>query len=439
MPSFSIEPTPHEEAIALIRGKAAVTRDVFDAMLPEIRGRAFTVTGIEDANTLQRIRDSIADLPRGSTWNEVKGGLVDDLTPYLGDGAERRAELLLRTHAFQAFQASNWQVAQEDEDTTHLQYLATEDDRTRDSHIALNGLILPKNDPFWEKHFPPWDWGCRCRVRPMNPDFVAEAKAEDANRAPDDKLVMEGPALERLRNGQLQRDGRTFDVTAPSDTNRESGYAWHPDNLSLPLDELKQRYDPEVFQTFEAAMRSQSFDATRTMLDWLRNSSAAPVIRRIADPATAIARSVNPNPTAPRNAFVAAEERAAAIRAAEARSDAGARKEAAAQAFQPTPLPADAVAAEKQRIKAEMAAAHQQDTTAGGEALPDVPKEFARSAQQAAEARAEYQDGLAEIFAKQALYYQRDPNALEAIRAWAGREIIALKNSLGRKPGAQFT
>lgn len=273
MPEFSIIPTPHEEAISLIRGKAVVTRTVFDGLLPELRGRAFTVTGIEDAATLQRIRDTIADLPQGSVWNEVKGNLVDELAPYLGDGAERRAELLLRTHAFQAFQASNWRVAQEDEDTTHLQYLATEDDRTRDSHLALNGLILPKDDPFWAKHFPPWEWGCRCRVRPMNPDFVAEARAEDANRSPDDKLVMEGPALQRLRDGQLQRDGRTYDVTPPSDTNRETGFAWHPDDLRLPIDELRQRYDPEVFRVFETAMQAAPFDEELTVWQWLQRQA----------------------------------------------------------------------------------------------------------------------------------------------------------------------
>lgn len=439
MPEFSIIPTPHEEAISLIRGKAVVTRTVFDGLLPELRGRAFTVTGIEDAATLQRIRDTIADLPQGSVWQEVKGNLVDELAPYLGDGAERRAELLLRTHAFQAFQASNWRVAQEDEDTTHLQYLATEDDNVRDSHLALNGLILPKDDPFWAKHFPPWEWGCRCRVRPMNPDFVAEAKAEDANRSPDDKLVMEGPALQRLRDGQLQRDGRTYDVTPPSDTNRETGFAWHPDDLRLPIDELRQRYDPEVFRVFETAMQAAPFDANRSVLDWLRTSSRAAVNRRIADPATNIARSVQPNPNAPRTPFVAAEERAAAIRAAKSKDDSGAAREAASQAFKPTPLPEADVALEKQRIKAEMAAEAAARETTGGEALPEVPAQFARSAQAAAQARAQYQDALAEIFARQALYYRQNPDALEAIRAWAGREIIALNRKRPGGNSARFT
>src|SRR5689334_16887958 len=103
MPDFTITPTPHEEAIALIRGKGIVTREVFDQMLPELRGRAFTITGLEGADVMQRVRDLIADLPQGSRWDDVKSGIVDELSPYLGEGAERRAEILLRTHGFQAF------------------------------------------------------------------------------------------------------------------------------------------------------------------------------------------------------------------------------------------------------------------------------------------------------------------------------------------------
>lgn len=263
------KPTPHEEAIALIKGKPVVTRAVFDQLLPELRGRAFTITGVEGANTLRDVREAIAGLAEGVPWEEAKASIVALLDDELGDGAEKRATLLLRTHGFQAFQASNWRVAQEDEDTTHLQYLATEDDHVRDSHLALNGIILPKNDPFWDKHLPPWEWGCRCRVRPMNPELVDEARSLDDERAPDDKLVLEGPALRKLNEGTLQRDGQTFDVTPPSESNRESGYAWHPDDLRIPLDELKSRYDEATWTAFEVFARKTLLAKGKSLWAWL--------------------------------------------------------------------------------------------------------------------------------------------------------------------------
>lgn len=272
MPDTTYKPTPHTEAMAIITGKPVVTRRVFDRLLPEIRGRVFTVTGIEGANALQRIRDTIAALPAGENFDDVKKSLVDELDPYLGDGADRRAELLLRTHGFQAFQSANWQVAQDDEDTTHIQYLATEDDHVRDSHLALNGLILPKDDPFWDTHTPPWEWGCRCRIRPMNPDLVDEARAEDEQRNPEDRLVMEGPALDQLRNGTLMREGQRFDVTPPKDQGRDATpYQWHPDNLKIPVDQLRERYDAETFATFESFAKKQAMKNGVSVWDWLTN------------------------------------------------------------------------------------------------------------------------------------------------------------------------
>jgi SPP1 gp7 family putative phage head morphogenesis protein len=282
---FSLEPTPHEEAAALIRGKRAVSRQVFDGLLPELRARVFTITGIESANVLERAREQIARLPEGATWEETKKGLLAEISPFFGSGeegeqaAERRAELLLRTHGFQAFQAANWRAIQEDEDTTHMQYLATEDGAVRESHLALNGLILPKNDPFWQKHFPPWNWGCRCRVRAMNPDLLDEARAEDEHRAPDAKLVMEGPAARKLREGVLVRDGQVFDVTPPSERRRENAYQWHPGDLHIPLAELRERYDAETWNTFEKFAKNTQLNRrdaeTQSLWDWLNGKPTA--------------------------------------------------------------------------------------------------------------------------------------------------------------------
>lgn len=272
----------------MILGKRPVARDVFYGMLPELRGRAFAVSGVEGAHVLQRIRDEIATLARGhqagpgpngedggaATWDTVKKEVVKNLEPYLGDGAERRATLLIRTHGFQAFNASNWRVAQEDADTTHLQYLATEDDKVRDSHLALNGIVLPKDDPFWDTHMPPWEWGCRCRVRPMNPDLVNMEREKDAQRNPEDRNVVSGTVLEQLRNGTLLREGRRFDVTPPADSGRDQGgpskaYQWHPDDMRLNIGEIAQRYDPEVWTLFEHWARKTMVGEGTTLWNWL--------------------------------------------------------------------------------------------------------------------------------------------------------------------------
>lgn len=46
----------------------------------------------------------------------------------------------------------------------YLQYMAIGDELTRDDHEALNGIILPINDPFWDTNTPPNGYNCRCSV-----------------------------------------------------------------------------------------------------------------------------------------------------------------------------------------------------------------------------------------------------------------------------------
>lgn len=46
----------------------------------------------------------------------------------------------------------------------YLEYRAVNDENTRASHAALNGIIRPVGDPFWDTYFPPLDWNCRCRA-----------------------------------------------------------------------------------------------------------------------------------------------------------------------------------------------------------------------------------------------------------------------------------
>ena len=94
----------------LITGKPVVAKQVFNQLLPELKARAFTVAGIEVRryNAQQRIRDAVAAVPLGSqTWDEAKRQIVDELDPYLGDGADYRAELVLRVNSFQALGSSS--------------------------------------------------------------------------------------------------------------------------------------------------------------------------------------------------------------------------------------------------------------------------------------------------------------------------------------------
>jgi hypothetical protein len=132
--------------------------------------------------------------------------------------------------------------------------------------LALNGLILPKEDPFWLTHTGPWDWGCTCYTRPINPDFVADEKAADEKRNPEDRLVVEGPALRKLNEGTLIRGGRAYDVAPPEGS---GAFRFNPADLRISLDDIKARYDPEVFAQFELLAKATILDSGQTLWEWL--------------------------------------------------------------------------------------------------------------------------------------------------------------------------
>ena len=49
----------------------------------------------------------------------------------------------------------------------YWRYNTADDDRVRPEHAELDGLVLPANDPRWDKIFPPNGWKCRCYITPL--------------------------------------------------------------------------------------------------------------------------------------------------------------------------------------------------------------------------------------------------------------------------------
>jgi SPP1 gp7 family putative phage head morphogenesis protein len=277
---YLLEPVPHDEAIAFIKDKPAVSRDVFDHFLPDLKARAFTITGVESANVRQKIRDRIADLPAGANWDDVKKDIVADLSPWLVDegadpevrngqiaAANRRAELLIRTHGFQAYQATQHDVmTRQKEVFPFWMYQTVGDEAVRPEHQALDGLILPADSPFWDTHYPPWDWGCRCQVVSLLPEEVGEAE-ESGNG-----FTLSDNQRNLLETGGMLDTGDThpINVTSPADAGKEGAFQWNPGDLRIPIDQLKGGYDPAEWATFEAWAKAQQIaELGLTVWQWL--------------------------------------------------------------------------------------------------------------------------------------------------------------------------
>ncbi|WP_099465854.1 phage portal protein family protein [Parabacteroides provencensis] len=78
------------------------------------------------------------------------------------------------TAVLTAESASNYQRLVKQTDLfPYWEYKTAGDDKVRPEHAELDGLILPANDPRWNKIFPPNGWKCRCYVVPRMAHEVA--------------------------------------------------------------------------------------------------------------------------------------------------------------------------------------------------------------------------------------------------------------------------
>lgn len=63
----------------------------------------------------------------------------------------------------QAQAAEDWQTFEEQKHVLpYLTWRGVMDDRERDSHVALEGMTAPVDDPIWNEYTPPIDWNDRC-------------------------------------------------------------------------------------------------------------------------------------------------------------------------------------------------------------------------------------------------------------------------------------
>ncbi|HPS52799.1 MAG TPA: phage minor head protein [Phycisphaerae bacterium] len=74
-------------------------------------------------------------------------------------------ETLVRTQTQLAYSAGRWNVNDDSavqEILWGYEYVTVGDDRVRPSHAALDGCRYAKDDPIWNKIFPPNGYNCRC-------------------------------------------------------------------------------------------------------------------------------------------------------------------------------------------------------------------------------------------------------------------------------------
>lgn len=82
--------------------------------------------------------------------------------------------------------AAGWVDIERDKEALPLlQYQTVGDERVRQSHRALDNIIKPVDDPFWDEFYPPNDWNCRCIVLQLEEGEITDTEGQNFEEVRD--------------------------------------------------------------------------------------------------------------------------------------------------------------------------------------------------------------------------------------------------------------
>lgn len=217
------------EAIDYLKGKLPEGSMAWDDLAGPVHGKVFTVAGATNADLVRDLQRSLVSaLESGSTITRFRKDFDQAVQQhgwtYKGKRGWRTA-VIFDTNMRSAHMAGRWtQIQAGKARRPFLQYRTAGDARVRPQHRAWNGLIYPVDDSFWQTHYPPNGWGCRCTVR-------AYSQADL-----DDKELSVAPPFEGKTREVITRDGEIKDrvpVGIDPGWDHNVGQSWVSPELAL--------------------------------------------------------------------------------------------------------------------------------------------------------------------------------------------------------------
>lgn len=166
---------PWDIQIAQARAQGVLLSEIYYQLADEMRAYAQTISNLAQLDQVQRVIDQLAAVQaEGQTLADFKKwAKTQDWTLPKG-----RLETIYRNSAQTAYQAGHWRDFEENKAIRpYLMYDAINDSRTRPSHLAMDGIIKPVDDSFWNTHSAPMGHRCLLPGMRIKGDFRLGSKA----------------------------------------------------------------------------------------------------------------------------------------------------------------------------------------------------------------------------------------------------------------------
>jgi uncharacterized protein with gpF-like domain len=194
---------------------------------------------IESGQTFAQFKRELQPLLEKLGW-WGRGELLDPLSGETREvqlGSPRRLRTIYDVNLRQAHAAGQWQRIERTRATQpYLVYQLGPSREHRPEHVGWAGIILPADHPWWQSHFPPNGWGCKCWVRQIS-------KREAERLTATGQYMTEAPDL-GMQEYINQRTGQV--VSVPKGI--EPGWDYNPGAVSRKAraQQLLEEKQPET-------------------------------------------------------------------------------------------------------------------------------------------------------------------------------------------------
>jgi uncharacterized protein with gpF-like domain len=162
---------PFEEQIAFFKKKINIPTRKWDDLWKAEHAKGFMIAGAAKADLLNDFRQAVDKaISGGSTLADFRkefDGIVEKHGWSYKGGRNWRTRVIYDTNVRTSYTAGRWQQLQDPDVKKFYGYLVYRhgDSRVpRPLHLAWDGTTLPADDPWWNTHYVPNGWGCKCKI-----------------------------------------------------------------------------------------------------------------------------------------------------------------------------------------------------------------------------------------------------------------------------------
>lgn len=184
---------PFQEQVDFFRDKLNLPTERWDDIVRNAHDRAFIVAGAAKADLLNDLRDAVDKaIVNGESIGAFRSRFNDIVKKHgwegwTGSGSQKgrdwRTRVIYQTNLSTSYAAGRHKQLNDPDLASvrpYWQYIHNDTvQHPRPLHVSWSGMVLHKDDPWWQTHYPPNGWGCRCRVKAMRASEYKGAKAPD--------------------------------------------------------------------------------------------------------------------------------------------------------------------------------------------------------------------------------------------------------------------